>query len=130
MNIMDYGASYVAVVDDDDSLRAAIDSLLRSVGFYVEGFGSAEAFLASPFQERVACVVLDVGLPGMTGLQLQAHLNRGCRPLPVVFVSAAHDGEGRLHAQASRGGALAFLHKPFADEELLSAVRSACTPLP
>lgn len=121
--------SYVAIVDDDSALRTAIDSLLRSVGFCVEAFGSAEAFLASPFQQQAACVVLDIGLPGMNGLQLQAHLNSRGRPMPVVFVSAVSDREGRLHAQASRGGALAFLGKPFAEEELLSAVRSACTPI-
>ncbi len=120
--------SCVAVVDDDPSLREAIDSLLRSVGFSVESFCSAEEFLASSARQHALCVVLDVGLPGMDGLQLQAALNRGCRPLPVVFVSAVQDRGGHLLARASRGGALAFLRKPVVAEDLLSAVRAACTP--
>ncbi len=129
--MMDYrgSAACIAIVDDDRALRSALDSLLRSVGFRVVGFGSAEAFLASPFPQQAACAVLDIGLPGMDGLQLQARLNLECRYLPVVFLSAVDDRGGRLHAQASQGGALAFLGKPFAEEELLGAVRSACALL-
>jgi two-component system response regulator FixJ len=118
--------SFVSVVEDESALREAIGNLLRSAGFTVASFASAEDFLSSRWHPTL-CLVLDVGLPGMSGLDLQQHLRRGSDSLcpPIIFVSAQDDGDGRLRARASRGGARAFLQKPFADHELLAAIASA-----
>lgn len=116
---------FIAVVDDEAALREATDGLLRSAGFRAEGFASAEDFLRSECRDRAGCLILDVRLPGMSGLELQQHLARtGCY-IPIVFITAQEDSGGRMKAQALRAGAVAFLHKPFGDEDLLHAVRSA-----
>jgi FixJ family two-component response regulator len=115
----------VAVVDDHASLREAIASLLHSAGYRVQAFISAEHFLLSAGEERVACLVLDAKLPGMSGPQLQRHLARRGKLLPIVFVSAHADSDARLQARALQGGALAFLRKPFRDADLLAAVELA-----
>ena len=105
-------------------MREAVENLLKSAGFRAEGFASAEDFLrAAPFAATL-CVVLDLQLPGMSGLQLQQRLCELGLRMPIVFVSAT---DGYLREQALRAGALAFLEKPFLDEELLGAVRSAIT---
>ena len=115
----------IAIVDDEEALREATESLLRSAGFKAKSFGSAEAFLRSKSRATAGCLVLDVGLPGMTGLELQLQMiNDGCG-IPVVFMTAQHDDEGKMRERALRAGALAFLQKPFGEEDLLSAVRSA-----
>jgi FixJ family two-component response regulator len=116
---------YVAVVDDEAGLRKAIESLLRSAGFRAESFASAEEFLCSRRRARAGCLVLDVRLPGMSGLELQQHLAGTGSDVPIVIITAEEDGGGRMKAQALRAGAVAFLHKPFHDQDLLSAVRSA-----
>ena len=115
----------VAIVDDEKALRQATESLLRSAGFKAKSFRSAEAFLRSKSRARGGCLVLDVGLPGMNGLELQLELIRNGCAIPVVFMTAQHDDEGKMRERALRAGALAFLQKPFGEEDLLSAVRSA-----
>jgi FixJ family two-component response regulator len=117
--------SLIAIVDDEEALREATESLLRSAGFRAESFGSAEAFLRSGCRATAGCLLLDVGLPGMSGLELQLQLIRDGCGIPIVFMTAQYDNEGRMRERALRAGALAFLQKPFGDEDLLSAVRFA-----
>jgi FixJ family two-component response regulator len=112
----------VAVVDDDESVRVAIRSLLRSVGFRVEVFASAESFLDAR-HDGIACLIVDVRLTGMSGLDLQRQLAAAGDAPPVVFISAHDDPVARR--QALGAGALAFLRKPFPERALIDAVRSA-----
>ena len=114
--------SLIAVVDDDESVRMAVASLLRSVGFVVLPFATAEEFLCGKDQQPIACLIVDLRMPGMDGVQLQRHLHaNGWRP-PTIFLTAhGHDTE---RAQALAGGAIAFLPKPFDADVLLSAVKS------
>jgi FixJ family two-component response regulator len=113
----------VSVVDDDASLRRSVRNLLMSVGFHVETFASAEAFLASFHRENTGCLVLDVRMPGMSGLALLAHLTaRGSR-IPAVILTAHGDDETR--ERSMQAGAVAFFRKPFQGDALLRAVRTA-----
>ena len=112
----------IGVVDDDEPVRIAIGSLLRSLGFKVEMFGSAEDLLESPRLDDIACLIVDVRLPGMSGLDLQRQLLAAKRELPMIFVSAHDDPVARR--QAITAGALAFLRKPFSEKALIDAVRS------
>ena len=113
----------IAIVDDDESARNAIHGVLKSVGLKTRSFASAEEFLASGQQNETACLITDVRMPGMSGLELQARLaEEGCR-MPVIFITAY--GDTRMRAQAMRGGALVFLGKPFDDKVLIESVRSA-----
>jgi FixJ family two-component response regulator len=112
----------VGVVDDDDSMRTAIGSLLRSLGFKVEMCGSAEQLLASPWFDDDTCLVMDVRLPGMSGVDLQRQLLAAKRDVPIVFISAHDDPVARRQALAA--GALAFLLKPFLEEDLTDALRA------
>jgi FixJ family two-component response regulator len=116
----------VAVVDDDSSLREAIKSLLDSAGIRTESFASAEEFLRSRRVCTPGCLIVDVGLPGMNGLELQQRLTEMGRHIPLVFITANDDPQGRLRAEALRAGAVAFLHKPFRDCDLLHVTQSAC----
>ena len=109
----------VSVVDDDESLRRALRNLLRSVGFGVETFASAEEFLRSAQRENTGCLVLDLRMTGMSGLDLLRHLAVADSPIPVVILTAHGDEE------ALRAGAVAFLDKPFHSAALLDAVRAA-----
>lgn len=113
----------VAVVDDDESLRAALQRLLRSAGFLVRLFASAEEFLKSGQQRETGCLVADIRMPGMSGLDLQAKLNADHCPIPTIFISA--HGDEKMRLQAMRGGAVEFLAKPFDDAVLLETVRTA-----
>jgi len=110
----------VAIVDDDELFRRSIGRLVRSAGFRVETFGSAEDFLERGDLDRTACAILDMKLPGMNGLDLQQRLITRPTPIPIVFVSA-HD-EAVVQANALRAGALAFLKKPFDNSTLLDAL--------
>jgi len=110
----------VAIVDDDELFRRSIERLVRSAGFRVATFGSAEDFLDRGDLDGTACAVLDMKLPGMNGLDLQQRLIKRPRPMPIVFVSA-HD-EAVMRANAFRAGALAFLQKPFDNSALLDAL--------
>lgn len=116
----------VAVVDDDESIRAALRSLLRSFGFPVEAFPSAEEFLRCAWMTRTSCLIVDIRMPGLSGLDLQRWLIAAGYRLPTIFISA-HD-DPAVRRAAERGGARAFLRKPFGEETLLDAVRAALTP--
>ena len=113
----------VAVVDDDESFRTALQRLLRSAGFRVRSFASAEDFLKSGQQHETSCLVADIRMPGMSGLDLQTKLNADHCPIPTIFISA--HGDGKMRLQAMRGGAVKFLEKPFDDAILLETVRTA-----
>jgi FixJ family two-component response regulator len=113
----------VAVVDDEDAVREAMEGLLRSAGFEAEGFGSAEAFLSCRQRTRFSCMILDIGLPGMSGLDLQQRLIASGTSVPIVFITAYDDGDRRMQAQALASGAAGFFRKPVDDEALLSIIR-------
>lgn len=113
----------IAIVDDDESARSAIYGVLRSFGFNPQSFSTAEEFLASGRQNEAACLITDIRMPGMSGLELQGTLaEKGCR-IPIIFVTAY--GDARTRAQALRGGAIVLLDKPFDDKVLIERVRSA-----
>ena len=116
----------IAIVDDDDALRHSLDDLLQSVGFRVQGFASAEAFLRAQHAPEMACLLLDVRLPGMDGLALQRQLEAVHWRLPIIFVTAYADDDVRARALAA--GAVAFLSKPYREEDLLHAIEAALTP--
>ena len=115
----------VAVVDDEAAVCEATASLLRSAGLRVASFTSAEDFLAGASPGDFGCLILDVNLPGMNGLQLQQSLVQNGCGVPVILITARDDGDGRIRAQAMQQGARALLFKPFLDDDLLDAVRSA-----
>ena len=120
---MNQEESVVYVVDDDPSLRGAIDSLLRSVGWHVQTFVSARDFLDSKPQDRHACLVLDVALPGLSGLDLQSELIKNKIQIPVIFITGHADVPTSVRAM--KAGAVEFLTKPFEDEDLWEAIRQA-----
>jgi FixJ family two-component response regulator len=113
----------VAVVDDSDSIRESLPDLLHQVGFAVRAFASAEEFLASDVIGVTRCLVLDVGLPGMSGPELQRELSRRGEAMPVVFITA--QGDRSLQPRLLAAGAAACLFKPFSDTALIEAVRAA-----
>ena len=113
----------VAVVDDDRSIQSALKDLLDSVGLLSESFGSAEEFLASEQRNQTACLVLDIRMPGMSGLELQDQLKVEGSPIPIIFITAHADTQTKTRAM--KAGALEFLSKPFDDEVLLDRVRAA-----
>jgi len=115
--------SPITIVDDDESVRAAIESLLKAMGFRAEVFASAKDFLNSAQLNHTACLILDVRMPGMDGLELQRQLAAADCRIPIVFITA-HDDED-VRKRALQAGAVDFLSKPFSEEALLSAVRSA-----
>jgi FixJ family two-component response regulator len=113
----------VSVVDDDDLMRKSTRRLLRSAGLRAETFASAEEFLASGLAEKTACLILDMRMPGMDGLQLQQRLGESSNPVPIIFVSAhASANEER---QAFQAGAVEFLQKPVSKNVLLLAIHNA-----
>lgn len=113
----------VAIVDDDDAVRVALEGLLRSAGLAARAYESAEEFIRSGQQSQVSCLIADIRMPGMSGLELQAKLNSENCKVPIVFITAHGDAQMRL--QALRAGAVEFLAKPFNDEVLLETVRAA-----
>jgi FixJ family two-component response regulator len=113
----------VAIVDDDDLMRCALQGMLKSVGLPSQAFESAEQFLASGQQNRIACLIADIRMPGMSGLELQAKLNAEHCRIPTIFITA--HGDTKMRMQALRAGAVEFLAKPFDDEALLGSVRAA-----
>jgi FixJ family two-component response regulator len=113
----------VAIVDDDDSVRTALQGLLKAVGLKAQAFASAEGFLESGKQDQTACLITDIRMPGMSGLELQAKLNAEHRRIPIIFITA--HGDAKMRMQALRAGAVEFLAKPFDDEALLDSVRAA-----
>jgi FixJ family two-component response regulator len=115
--------SLISIVDDDESVREATTSLLKSNGFRAEVFASAEDFLASRYLDETRCLILDVQMPGMNGLELQRRLASENRSIPIIFISA-HDNQ-EVRKQATRSGAIDFLPKPFSEDALLRAIRAA-----
>jgi RNA polymerase sigma factor (sigma-70 family) len=113
----------VFVVDDDPSIRRAIKILLESVGLEVELFGSAQEFVAGRPADRPSCLVLDIRLPGVSGLDFQRQLNEAKINIPIIFISA--HGDVPMTARAMKAGAIEFLTKPFRDQDLLDAIQVA-----
>lgn len=119
----EHNGHLVSVVDDDASLRRSVRNLLTSMGFRVETFVSAEAFLESIHRDKTGCLVLDLRMEGMDGLELLRHLTVAGTPIPTVILTAHGDEE--LRDRALQGGAVAFLAKPFHADVLLDAVKTA-----
>ena len=113
----------VAIVDDDDSMRSALKGLLQSAEFSSQSFASAEEFLQSGQQHQIACLIADIRMPGMSGLELQAQLNAERCRIPIIFITA--HGDEKMRMQALRAGAVEFMAKPFDDGALLESVRAA-----
>lgn len=116
--------SRVSIVDDDESVREAIKSLLRSVGLRADVFASAEEFLKSDALKDTACLILDVRMPDMSGLELQARLAAAHYKIPLIFITA-HASDREARARALQAGAIDFLYKPFKEEVLLKNVYAA-----
>jgi len=112
--------SVVYIVDDDSSVRDAINNLLESVGLRAQTFGSTEEFLAAPRSEAPSCLVLDVMLPGMRGLEFQEMLKKNGITIPIIFITA--HGDIPMTSKAMKAGAIEFLAKPFPKEDLLAAI--------
>jgi len=113
----------IAIVDDDESVRCAVQGVLKSNGYESRSFSSAGEFLESGQQRVASCLITDVRMPGMSGLELQARLaEAGCK-IPIVFLTAY--GDPRMRSQAMKAGAIVFLGKPFDAKVLLDSVRSA-----
>ena len=113
----------VAILDDDDSVRTALQGLLKAVGLPAQAFASAEEFLKSGQQHQIACLIADIRMPGMSGLELQAQLNAERCRIPIIFITA--HGDAKMRMKALRAGAVEFMAKPFDDEVLLENVRAA-----
>jgi FixJ family two-component response regulator len=114
--------TYISVVDDDESTRKSTTLLIESFGFRAAGFESAESLLRSGQLGETLCLIVDVRMPGMNGLQLQRHLASSGYKFPIVFITAYDNKESRQ--QALQAGAVAFLSKPFDDELLLETIRA------
>jgi FixJ family two-component response regulator len=113
----------IVVVDDDQSVREALENLISSVGFEVKSFASAEHFLDSETPLQTDCAILDVRLPGISGLELQQRLAADPRSIPIIIITA--QGDDKTHDKALAAGAIAFLKKPVNEEILLAALESA-----
>jgi CheY-like chemotaxis protein len=113
----------ISIVDDDESVREAVESLLGSVGYKTEVFSSAEGFLNSGVLHDTDCLVVDVRMPGMSGLELQRLLNIADYRVPIIFISAHDDGGART--RGLQAGAVAFLQKPFSEDALLRAISAS-----
>src|SRR6202000_70360 len=113
----------VHVVDDDEAVRGALSRLLRSVGYGIQSHATASEFLKETLPDAPGCIVLDVRMPGVSGLELQEHLNRSEVRLPLVLMSG--HGDIQMSVRAMKAGAVAFLTKPFRDQDMLDAVGSA-----
>jgi FixJ family two-component response regulator len=113
----------VAIVDDDDLIRSALQGLLKEAGLPARAFASAEEFLQSGQYHETACLITDIRMPGMSGLDLQAKLNAEQCRIPTIFITA--HGDAKMRMQALRAGAVEFMAKPFDDEALVESVRAA-----
>ena len=116
-------AGFIAIVDDDEPLREALGSVMKAAGFSTITFGSAEEYLDSAGRQRTACLVLDVRLPGMSGIELQRQLANDGDETPIVFVTA--HGDASLRDSLMKAGASAFLNKPVRSDALLKEIRAA-----
>jgi FixJ family two-component response regulator len=117
------GLPLISIVDDDDALRTSLDDLIRSIGFRTQGFASAEAFLNSNQARSTACLILDVRMGGMNGLELQRQMVAAKWRIPIIFITSHADDDAR--ARAFEAGAVAFLYKPFHEEDLVDAIDAA-----
>ena len=113
----------ISVVDDDESVRSATVDLLASLGFACEAFMSAEAYLQSEAANRTSCLILDVRMPGLSGLELQRALTNQGRLVPIIFITSFPSR--RVRQQAIKGGAICYLPKPYSVDELLNCIRLA-----
>ena len=113
----------VAIVDDDELVRDALHGLMKAAGLHALSFASAEEFLNSGEQQHTACLIADIRMPGMSGLELQSRLSEERHRIPIIFITA--QGDEKMRMQALRAGAVEFLTKPFDDEVLLDSVRAA-----
>jgi FixJ family two-component response regulator len=118
-----HNSRLVAIVDDDESVQSALQDLIESDGLSTLCFGSAEQFLNSEAQHKAACLIADIHMPGMSGLELQAKLKAEGRRIPIIFITAHGDSEMRTLAMGD--GAVEFLTKPFNDAVLLEVVHAA-----
>ena len=116
-------ARFIAIVDDDTSIQSALQDLIESEGLSPLCFGSAEQFLSSGAQHKAACLIADIRMPGISGLELQAKLRAEQCPIPIIFITA--HGDAKMRTQAMRDGAVKFLAKPFDNTVLLEAVHAA-----
>ena len=113
----------LSVVDDDESVRESLPDLLREFGFAARAFASAQDFLSSDCLDETRCLILDVAMPGMTGLDLQLELKRRGKEIPIIFITGQKDED--IQKRAFKQGAVKFLYKPFSDSALLDAVNAA-----
>jgi FixJ family two-component response regulator len=120
---LEAGSRIVAIVDDDESVRVALQGMMKSVGLPAQAFASAEQFLKSGMVSNTGCLIVDIRMPGMSGLELQAKLNAEHSRIPMIFITA--HGDAKMRLQALRSGAVEFLAKPFDDEVLLENVQAA-----
>ena len=120
---MSESEAVVFIVDDDESVRRSLSRLIRSVGLDVEAYPSAQAFLHCDQPDSACCLVLDVRMPGLSGLDLQEELNRRGCDLPVIFITG--HGDVPISVRAMKAGAVDFLQKPFSDQELLDVIHPA-----
>lgn len=120
---MNNARALIYVIDDDVSVRNGLDNLLRSAGFTVQTFSSAREFLASARPDMPSCLLLDVQLPGLSGLDLQQELAKGGVEIPIIFITG--HGDIPMSVRAIKAGALEFLTKPVNDEDLLDAIQQA-----
>jgi FixJ family two-component response regulator len=121
MSVLSLGV--ISVVDDDESMREATRALLRSTGYEVKTFASADSFLAASAIRETECLVLDIRMPGIDGLELQRRLNEAKSPVPIIFVTAHDDTAHR--EKAFQAGAMSFFPKPFDAKAFLAAVQAA-----
>ena len=119
----DPSTRFIVIVDDDESVQSALQDLMEADGLSARSFGSAEEFLQSGLLRKAACLIVDIRMPGMSGLELQARLKEDRFDTPIIFITA--HGDARVRMQAMREGAAEFLVKPFDDQVLLSRVRAA-----
>ena len=113
----------VSVVDDDESVRESLPDLLKEFGFAARAFSSGQAFLSSDSVDETRCLILDIAMPGMSGLDLQQELKRRGQVIPIIFITGQKDED--IRKRASQQGAVKFLYKPFSDIALLDAVNAA-----
>jgi FixJ family two-component response regulator len=113
----------LSIVDDDESVRESLPDLLREFGFAARAFSSAGEFLSSGSLDETWCLILDVAMPRMSGLDLQQELKRRGKDIPIIFITGQKDED--IRERAFKGGAVKFLHKPFSDTALLDAVNAA-----
>jgi FixJ family two-component response regulator len=119
-------APMISVVDDDESVRESLPALLRACGFAVETFSSAEAFLSSELLHRTDCLILDIAMPGMSGIDLQRRLAIDGHSIPIVFITA--HGDDDVRPRLLQKGAVECLFKPFTGAALMGAVKTALRP--